>query len=158
MLFELDDDLENLKDILEKLPDQVKVLVRTLREMELSTGAEEDYVEKKDEINENLGELEELILLTVAILYDAAYGVAIQKEVLERTNRSLTISTVHSVLSRLEDKGYLNSRYDGATSERGGRRKHLFRVTVAGENVLANAKDLRNSLWNAIPNVAFKPN
>ena len=60
LLFELDDDLENLKDILEKLPDQVKVLVRTLREMELSTGAEEDYVEKKDEINENLGELEEL--------------------------------------------------------------------------------------------------
>jgi len=54
LLFELDDDLENLKDILEKLPDQVKVLVRTLREMELSTGAEEDYVEKKDEINENL--------------------------------------------------------------------------------------------------------
>jgi hypothetical protein len=28
--------------------------------MELSTGAEEDYVERKDEINENLGELEEL--------------------------------------------------------------------------------------------------
>ena len=60
MLFELDDDLENLKDILDKLPDAVKVLVRTLREMELSTGAEEDFVEKKEEINENLGELEEL--------------------------------------------------------------------------------------------------
>jgi len=59
-LFELDDDLENLKDILDKLPDAVKVLVRTLREMELSTGAEEDFVEKKEEINENLGELEEL--------------------------------------------------------------------------------------------------
>jgi len=56
----LDDDLENLKDILDKLPDAVKVLVRTLREMELSTGAEEDFVEKKEEINENLGELEEL--------------------------------------------------------------------------------------------------
>jgi len=60
LLFELDDDLENLKDILDKLPDAVKVLVRTLREMELSTGAEEDFVEKKEEINENLGELEEL--------------------------------------------------------------------------------------------------
>ena len=60
MLFELDDDLENLKDILDKLPDAVKVLVRTLREMELSTGAEEDFAEKKEEINENLGELEEL--------------------------------------------------------------------------------------------------
>ena len=103
----------------------------------------------------NLGELEELILLTVALLYDAAYGVAIQREISERGNRSLTISTVHSVLSRLEDKGYLNSRYDGATSERGGRRKHLFQVTVAGEKVLTQAKDLRNKLWEAIPKMAF---
>ena len=103
----------------------------------------------------NLGELEELILLTVALLYDEAYGVAIQREISERGNRSLTISTVHSVLSRLEDKGYLNSRYDGATSARGGRRKHLFRVTVAGEKVLAQAKNLRNKLWEAIPKMAF---
>ena len=103
----------------------------------------------------NLGELEELILLTVALLYDEAYGVAIQREVMGRTSRSMTISTVHSVLSRLEDKGYLNSRYDGATSERGGRRKHLFRVTVAGEKVLAQTKELRNELWDAIPNMAF---
>ena len=103
----------------------------------------------------NLGELEELILLTVALLYDEAYGVAIQKEVMQRTNRSITISTAHSVLSRLEDKGYLNSRYDGATNERGGRRKHLFRVTVAGERVLAQTKELRNEMWKAIPNMAF---
>ncbi len=103
----------------------------------------------------NIGELEELVMLTVAILYDDAYGVAIRKEIQERCNRSITISTVHSVLSRLEEKGYVNSRYDGASPERGGRRKHLFRLTIAGQKVLSEAKTMRNSMWEAIPKIAF---
>ena len=104
----------------------------------------------------NLGELEELVMLTVAILYDNAYGVAIQKEVAERARRSLTISTVHSVLSRLEEKGYLHSRYDGATPARGGRRKHLFTLTIAGQKVLEDAKMMRNKMWDAIPKIALQ--
>ena len=103
----------------------------------------------------NLGELEELILLTVALLHDDAYGVAIQKEVKIRCNRSITISTVHAVLVRIEDKGYVTSTYAGATSERGGRRKHLFSMTAAGEKVIKKTRDLRNELWDAIPNVAL---
>ena len=103
----------------------------------------------------NLGELEELIMLTVALLYDDAYGVGIQTEIKTRCNRSITISTVHAVLARLEDKGYVTSRYAGATSERGGRRKHLFTMTIAGEKVLKHARDMRNELWDAIPRVAL---
>ena len=103
----------------------------------------------------NIGELEELVMLTIAILYDEAYGVAIQKEIKNRCNRSITISTVHSVLSRLEDKGYVNSRYGGASPERGGRRKHLFRLTIAGQKVVADAKEMRNSMWEAIPEISF---
>jgi len=53
----------------------------------------------------HLGEFEELILLTVAVLYDNAYGVAVQKEINDRTGRTVTISTVHSALKRLEKKG-----------------------------------------------------
>ncbi|MAE86903.1 MAG: PadR family transcriptional regulator [Flammeovirgaceae bacterium] len=102
-----------------------------------------------------IGELEEIILLTVGTLYDDAYGVAVMQNVEERTGRKLTISTVHSVLKRLEEKGYCESRYDGATKERGGRRKHLFRVTVAGEKVLHESREIRNQLWNAIPGIAF---
>ena len=102
-----------------------------------------------------LGELEELILLITAALYDDAYGVAIMKEVEEKANRTITISTVHSVLKRLEEKGLLNSRYDGATPERGGRRKHLFTVTVAGQKALEQSRELRNSIWDTIPKVAF---
>ncbi|MEM7297686.1 MAG: helix-turn-helix transcriptional regulator [Bacteroidota bacterium] len=103
----------------------------------------------------NVGELEELIMLTVALLYDNAYGVAIQNEIKDRCNRSITISTVHAALARLQKKGYVDSRYDGATSERGGRRKHLFRLTQTGQKVLIQVKQQRDSIWEAIPDVAF---
>lgn len=102
-----------------------------------------------------LGEFEELVLLCVAILYDDAYGVAIQQLLKEECNRKVTISTVHATLSRLQKKGYVNSRYDGATSKRGGRRKHLFRVSKAGEVALVEMKEMRNSMWQSIPNMAF---
>ncbi len=104
----------------------------------------------------NLGELEELVLLITALLYDEAYGLAIQDAVKERCGRSIAISTVHAVLARLEKKGYLQSRYAGQTAERGGRRKHLFTVTVAGQKALAHARNMRNDLWDAIPKIAFE--
>lgn len=103
-----------------------------------------------------LGELEELVLLTVAALFDEAYGVAIMNEVEKRTGRKITISTVHAVLKRLAEKGYTESRYDGATSERGGRRKHLFRVTMHGHKALSASREIRNGLWNSIPELAFE--
>ncbi|WP_436515805.1 PadR family transcriptional regulator [Ekhidna sp. To15] len=103
----------------------------------------------------NLGELEELIMLTVALLYDEAYGVAIQKEIKKRCNRTITISTVHAALARLQNKGYVDSRYAGATPERGGRRKHLFQVTKSGQKVLEQVKEQRNAIWDAIPGMAF---
>ena len=103
----------------------------------------------------NLGELEELVLLVVGVLYDNAYGVSIQNELLERCDREATLSTIHVALHRLEEKGYLDSRMDGATNERGGRRKLLFRVTKSGQKALAKAYEMRNDLWHAIPRTAF---
>jgi len=58
-----------------------------------------------------LGELEELILLTVAALFDDAYGIAIMNEISDRAGRKISISTVHAVLKRLEEKGFMSSRY-----------------------------------------------
>ncbi|MEL6538762.1 MAG: PadR family transcriptional regulator [Bacteroidota bacterium] len=104
---------------------------------------------------ENLGEFEELVLLVVGVLYDEAYGVAIQKQIAEQTGRSINISAVHSALHRLEEKSFLESRMGGATTERGGRRKRYFRVTTAGQRALANVREMRNQLWNQISPVAF---
>ena len=103
----------------------------------------------------NLGELEELILLTVAMLYDNAYALAIRNEIKEKCNRSITISTVHAALIRLEKKGFVDSRYDGATPERGGRRKHLFSITKSGYQAMVQAKEQRDFMWQHIPSISF---
>jgi DNA-binding PadR family transcriptional regulator len=103
----------------------------------------------------NLGELEEMILLVVASLFDNAYGVVIKEEVENKCQRSITISTVHNVLQRLAEKDYLESRYSDPTPERGGKRKLLFRVTKSGQEALENAKSIREQIWQSIPKVAF---
>ena len=97
-----------------------------------------------------LGEFEEVVLLTVAVLGDGAYGVAITDELDRQTGRSVSISAVHAALHRLEEKGMLSSRMGEATAERGGRRKRLFTVTVQGSRTLHEIRAVREQLWNAI--------
>ena len=103
----------------------------------------------------NLGELEELILLTVGSLFDEAYGVAVMDELRERTGRDLNISAVHAVLRRLQEKELLSSRMGGSTNERGGRRKRLFTLTKEGKMALDQTIEIRTSLYNKIPDLTF---
>jgi DNA-binding PadR family transcriptional regulator len=102
-----------------------------------------------------LGEFEELVLLTTAILNGEAYGVSVAKELKQLTGRSVSIAAVHISLHRLLDKGLLNSHMGGATASRGGRRKRLFTVTVAGKHILQEIHDTRNLMWELIPKTSF---
>ncbi|WP_421764394.1 PadR family transcriptional regulator [Ekhidna sp.] len=104
----------------------------------------------------NLGEFEELVLLTVGILYDNAYSVAIQQELNSQTGRKVSISSVHAAVYRLEEKGLLNSRMGEMSNERGGKRKRLFNISQAGKVALEKANELRNRLRNQIPEIAFE--
>lgn len=105
---------------------------------------------------EHLGEFEELILLTVGILYDQAYGVAVMNALEKHTGRSVKISAVHAALHRLEKKGYLTSWVGGATSERGGRRKRFFEITGSGKATLLARRQMRERLWDMIPNLSIQ--
>jgi len=99
-----------------------------------------------------LGELEELILLMVALIGVDAYGVSITEELEEQTGRVITISAAHAALHRLEDKGFVKSKMGGASKERGGRRKRLFQITTYGCQALEELRDVRNMIWSQIPN------
>ncbi|WP_462249883.1 PadR family transcriptional regulator [Ekhidna sp.] len=103
----------------------------------------------------HIGELEELILLTVGSLFDEAYGVAVMDEVRNKAGRDMNISAIHAVLRRLEEKGLLKSRMGGSTNERGGRRKRLFTLTKEGKLALDNSIALRQSLYERIPNITY---
>jgi DNA-binding PadR family transcriptional regulator len=104
-----------------------------------------------------VGEFEELVLLTTAILRGDAYGVSVSKELKQFTGRSASIAAVHISLHRLLDKGLVNvnSHMRGATMCRGGRRKRLFIVTPAGKHILLEIHDTRNLMWNLLPKTSF---
>jgi DNA-binding PadR family transcriptional regulator len=104
----------------------------------------------------HLGEFEELVLLAVCILYDDAYGLSIMDEIEKRTGRTVTISSVHKALMRLEQKGFLHSHMGGATEARGGRKKRLFIITGSGKRAMQEAREMRNEMWNAIPRVVWE--
>jgi len=104
----------------------------------------------------NLGEFEELVLLVVGVLNDNAYGISIMDEIEKQTGRALSISAVHSVLTRLETKGYLNSQMGGETKERGGRRKRFFKLTGTGKDAINEVREMRNKLWNIMPNLSLE--
>lgn len=104
----------------------------------------------------NIGEFEELVLLTIASLTSEAYSVNICDEILSVTGRNVKLGVVHSVLNRLEEKGFISSLLGEATKERGGRRKRFFEVTHSGKVALMRAKEQRDQLWESIPEIVFK--
>jgi len=104
----------------------------------------------------HLGELEELVLLMVGVLHPDAYGVAVMDELEKQADRNLNISAIHSVLTRLEEKGLLKSKMSEPTEERGGRRKRVFQLTAAGKRSLEQANELRTELFNRIPKLALQ--
>jgi PadR family transcriptional regulator, regulatory protein PadR len=104
-----------------------------------------------------LGELEELILLTIAVVREPAYGVNILQELERQTRRIIDFSTIHTTLKRLEEKGFLSSEMGGATSERGGRRKRFFTITASGIQALRENQEIRTRLWSLVPlNIQMK--
>ena len=102
-----------------------------------------------------LGEFEEIVILTIGVLYKGAYGVAIKKEIETRLSRGVSMGAMHTALIRLEDKGYIKS-FDGETTEeRAGRPKKYFQITALGKKAMEYTRDTRNELWKAIPENAF---
>lgn len=104
----------------------------------------------------NIGEFEELVLLTVGVLFDDAYAVAITKEIKKQSGRAVNVSAVHKSLYRLEKKGLLSSRLSDPEAKRGGKRKRLFNITPVGKKVLDESMELRMNLRTQIPELAFK--
>jgi len=98
---------------------------------------------------DHVGEFEELILLAVASLGDAAYGVSI-KETLDRaTSRDVSIGAVYAGLDRLQDKALLASRETPGIALRGGRRRRSFAVTRHGHRALREMRAVRERLWRS---------
>src|ERR1043165_2753131 len=83
-----------------------------------------------------IGEFEELVLLAILSQGDNAYGVTIREALEAATGRSITIGSLYTTLSRLEEKGLVRSWVGEPTAERGGRAKRHYKVNGSGQILL----------------------
>jgi PadR family transcriptional regulator, regulatory protein PadR len=103
-----------------------------------------------------LGEFEEIVLLTVGVLHGNAYGVTIKDEIEQRLKRQVTIGALQITLRRLESKGFLKSKLGDSTESRRGRPKLYFEMTAYGRKALDYSKESRDELWKALPKLVLK--
>jgi DNA-binding PadR family transcriptional regulator len=87
-----------------------------------------------------LGEFEQVVLLAILRLGDAAYGVTIREEIQARTDREPAPGALYTTLDRLEEKGLITSRLGDPTPQRGGRAKRYFQVSGVGVEAVARAQ------------------
>jgi len=93
---------------------------------------------------------EQQLLLAVLRLEktdEGAYGVAIRDELESRTGRKLALGAIYTTLMRLEKKGFVTSRLDGAEPVRGGKAKRFFDVTPWGRQAVQEARREMDRLW-----------
>lgn len=102
-------------------------------------------------MRQNIGEFEEIVLLVVAAQHDQAYGLSVTQAIGEQLERDVKLSSVHTSLYRLEEKGLVESRIGETSTDRGGRKKRHFVITELGKKALVSAQEARQQLWSQIP-------
>ena len=93
-----------------------------------------------------IGEFEELVLLAILNQGENAYGVTIREALEQATNRSITIGSLYTTLSRLEEKGLVESWTGEPTAERGGRAKRHYKVKGSAQSLLKEVQAARQRL------------
>ena len=88
----------------------------------------------------SLGEFEQVVLLAVLRLGENAYGVSIRAEIGVRTGREPAPGALYTALDRMEEKGFVQSRWGDPTPQRGGRAKRYFTVTKRGRVAVISAQ------------------
>ncbi len=97
-----------------------------------------------------LGDLDRTLLLALMQCGGEAYGVELQREIEERTGRSVSAGALYTALARLQAKKFVRSRLGEATAKRGGRRKRYFALAPAGEMALETSLQELRSLSHGL--------
>jgi DNA-binding PadR family transcriptional regulator len=97
---------------------------------------------------------EEILLSAIWRLKEEAYGVSIRKKVAEVTKKNLIYGTLYNSLDQLVKKGYVTKTKGEPTRQRGGRSKIYYELTKPGIRALQAARELQNSIWEDLPELA----
>ena len=100
-----------------------------------------------------LGELEQLILLSILRLEDRAFGPDIARDLEDSVGRRVTRGALYSTLSRLEGKGLLGWVPEEPGEDRRGHIRRLFSLTGDGLTALRAQRETLLTLWEGVGGV-----
>ncbi len=96
------------------------------------------------------GELEQMVLLAVARLGEAAYALEIIRELDRRAAREVSRGSLYKTLDRMETKGLVRWETASPTPSRGGHTRRRFEVTPEGVDALRLSRDALRNLWDGL--------
>lgn len=100
-------------------------------------------------IEPSLG-LEEVILLLVILMQEEAYAIYIAEEYKQINNNNISFPAVHTILKRLEKKGFFGSQLGGSRNTQGGRRRKLHVATNDGFQMARKKNCIIQTLTNLL--------
>jgi PadR family transcriptional regulator PadR len=100
-----------------------------------------------------LGELEQLILLTVLRLGAGAYGLSIARELEAQAGRRLSRGALYTSLDRLEAKGYVRWKLEAGGPVRQNLPKRVYSVTPRGIAILRASQQVLRRMWRGLEDV-----
>jgi DNA-binding PadR family transcriptional regulator len=86
-----------------------------------------------------VGEFELYVMLAISHLKAGAYGIAIRREIEQRTGREIAIGAVYATLGRLGDKGLVQFDLSDPAPVPGGRARKYYQLTTDGARALAHS-------------------
>jgi len=104
-----------------------------------------------------LGEFEQIVLLAILRLGDAAYAIPVRQEIEARTGRDVARGALYTALERLETKGCLTSEMSDPLPERGGRSRRYYHVSAAGLASLRATRAALLALWKGVESQIERP-
>jgi PadR family transcriptional regulator PadR len=100
-----------------------------------------------------LGEFEHQVLLAILRLGGETYSVPLVIELEEVSGREVSQAAVYIVLRRLEEKGLVSSRMEGAAETESSRNRRYFRLEPVAVERLRESREMLTRFWDGIEEV-----
>jgi len=98
-----------------------------------------------------LTDLEQLLLLSVLHAGEDAQAGSVKAVLEQRGSRPSSLGSIYTTMTRLEERGLVESRMGEPTPERGGKARRFYRVTAEGLTALRRSRRVMERMWADLP-------
>jgi len=96
---------------------------------------------------------EQIVLASIVILKDDAFGVSIRKKARQISGKSIMYGALYNVLDQLHRKSLVTKQKTTPSPSEGGHARIYYKATTEGINALQHAYSLQKSIWANLPDL-----